>query len=98
MGFFSSFFSTSNKKNQMIELAIETLGGEGSVLGTAYKEISYADVLSYMQNSNCRPINSIKDAHNGWVDFEATVKGNKYVVTLSRTHDGYGSVLTSNKA
>lgn len=82
----------------MIEWAIETLGREGSIVGTAYKEISYDDVVSYMQNPNCRPINSIKDARNGWVDFEATVKGQRYVVTLSRTFDGHGSVLTSKKA
>ncbi|WP_296125485.1 hypothetical protein [Pseudomonas sp. Ga0074129] len=98
MGFFSSLFSAASKKHQMIEWAIETLGREGSIVGTAYKEISYNDVQSYMQKSTCRPINSIKDAQNGWIDFEAAVKGQKYVVTLSRTFDGHGSVLTSKKA
>lgn len=81
----------------MIEWVIETLGGEGSDIGTAYKEISYDDLSLYMRNPNCRIINSIKDGHNGWVDFEATVKGHKYIVTLCRTFDGHGSVLTSKK-
>ena len=97
MGIFSSLFSTQKKKDQMIEWAIETLGREGSPVGTAYKEISYNDVTSYMRGANCTLLNSIKDAQNGWVDFEATVKGQKYVVTLSRTFDGYGSVLPSSK-
>ncbi len=82
----------------MIEWAIETLGREGSPIGTAYKEISYGDVVSYMRGPNCTLLNSIKDAQNGWVDFEANVKGQKYVVTLSRTFEGHGSVLTSEKA
>lgn len=98
MGFFSSLFSSASKKHKMIEWAIETLGREGSIVGTAYKEISYDDVQSYMQKPTCRPIKSIKDAQNGWIDFEAAVKGQKYVVTLSRAFDGHGSVLTSKKA
>jgi hypothetical protein len=82
----------------MIEWAIETLGREGSALGTAFQEISYNDVASYMRGSNCTLIGSIKDPQNGWVDFEATISGQKYVVTLSRTFEGRGSVLTSEKA
>lgn len=98
MGFFSSLFSSKSKMDRMIEMAIEHLGREGGQIGTAFKEISYDDVASYMRGPNCTPINSIKDAHNGWIDFEATVNGRKYIVTLSRTFDGFGSVLKSKKA
>jgi len=82
----------------MIEWALEELGREGSVIGTAFTEISYADVSSYLRRPSCKLLNSIKDARNGWVDFEATVKGQKYLVTLSRTFEGHGSVLTCEKA
>ena len=95
MGFFRSLFTARKRKNQMIEWAIETLGREGSAMGTAYEEISYADVVKYMRGRNCNPLNSIKNPANGWIDFEAVVKGKKYVVTLRRTFDGGGSVLTS---
>ena len=91
-------FIKSTGKDQIIELAIEALGREGSAVGTAYKEISFADVAAYMRGQNCNVLDSIKDPANGWVDFEAIVKGQKYVVTLSRTVEGGGSVLTSAKA
>lgn len=97
MGFFSSILRKSNTKNKMIEWAIETLGQQGSVIGTAYKEISYDDVILYIKNNKCVMLNSIKNANNGWMDFEAKVNGNKYIVTLSRTQQGDGSVLTSEK-
>lgn len=98
MGIFGWFFPSQKRKDQMIEGSIEKLGREGSVVGTAFKEISYADVSSYMRRTNCKILNSIEDAQNGWVDFEATVRGRKYLVTLSRTFEGHGSVLTSQKA
>ena len=98
MGIFSSWFFKHQRKDEMIEWAIEMLGVEGSALGTAYKEISYSDVVSYMRRRHCTVLNSIKGAQNGWVDFEASIKGQKYVATLSRTFEGYGSVLTSEKA
>ena len=98
MGIFGWFFPSQKRKDQMIEWSIEELGREGSVFGTAFKEISYADVSSYMRRPNCKILNTIEDAQNGWVDFEATVRGRKYLVTLSRTFEGHGSVLTSQKA
>lgn len=98
MGVFGSLFSSRKRRDQMIEWAIETLGREGSAIGTAYEEISYNDVASYMRGSNCTLLNSIKDAQNSWVDFKASINGQKYVVTLSRTFDGRGSVLTSEMA
>lgn len=82
----------------MIDWAIETLGREGSVIGTAYKEISYGDVVSYIRSENCTLLNSIEDAQNGWLDFKVSIREQRYVVTLSRTFDGCGSVLTSEKA
>ena len=97
MGIFSSLFSSKSKMNRTIDMAIEYLAREG-MGGTAFEEISYDDVASYMRGPNCTPINSIKDAHNGWIDFEAIVNGRKYIVTLSRTFDGFGSVLTSYEA
>ena len=98
MGILSSLFSRKSKSDRMIKMAIEHLGREGGQIGTAFKEISYDDVASYMRDPSCTPLNSIKDAHNGWIDFEAIVSGRKYIVTLSRAFDGVGSVLTSNKA
>lgn len=98
MGIFSWLFPDQKRKGQMIEWAIEELGREGSIVGTAFTEISYADVTSYMQGPNCKVLHSIKDAGNGWVDFAAVVGGQKYLVTLSRTFEGRGSVLTSEKA
>lgn len=98
MGIFSWFLPSQKRRGEMIEWAIEELGREGSVVGTAFKRISYADVSSYMRRPNCKLLNSIKDARNGWVDFEATLRGRKYLVTLSRTFEGHGSVLTSEKA
>ena len=98
MGILSLLFSPKSMKVRLIEKAIEYLGREGGQLGTAVKEISYDDVVSYMRGPNCRPINSIKDPLNGWVDFEAIVNGRKYIVTVCRALDGFGSVLTAKQA
>lgn len=98
MGILSLLFSPKSMKVRLIEKAIEYLGREGGQLGTAVKEISYDDVVSYMRGPNCRPINSIKNPLNGWVDFEAIVNGRNYIVTVCRAHDGFGSVLTAKKA
>lgn len=92
MGFFSSLFSAASKKHQMIEWAIETLGREGSIVGTAYKEISYNDVQSYMQKSTCRPINSIKDAQNGWA--VAGAECNTVIELKQAQHDAFPPLLS----
>lgn len=95
MGLFSSLFGGSSRKNQMIDFAIKTLGEEGSIVGTAYKEISYDDVAAYIKTKNCEVLNTIKKDWGNWIEFSAEVDGKKYTVWLDKTFEGRGSVLTS---
>ena len=95
MGLFSSLFTSKNKKNQMIDCVIETLGKAGSIMGTAYDEISYDDVISYIKENNCQILNVIDKPRGKWIEFRAIVKGSTYTVTLNKTFEGSGSVLSS---
>ena len=97
MGFLKSLFSSGGMKNATIDRAIEHLGQEGSVIGTAFRELSYVDVINYIRSNDCRITTSIENPHNGWTEFENVLAGQRYQVTLSRTHDGVGAVLTSKK-
>lgn len=97
MGFLKSLFSFGGMNNAVIDRAIEHLGQEGSVIGTAYRELSYNDVINYIRSNNCRITTSIENPHNGWTEFERVLSGQRYQITLCRAHDGVGSVLTSKK-
>lgn len=97
MGLFKALFSGGGMKNATIDRVIQQLGQQGSIMGTAYREISYDDVRKYIDTNDCRVTTPISNPHNGWMEFERTVSGQRYQVTLSRTHDGPGSVLTSKK-
>lgn len=54
MGFLRSLFSSNGITNLNIDRAIEHLGQEGSIVGTAYREISYKDVAEYIKTNDCR--------------------------------------------
>lgn len=95
MGLFSSLFGGSSRKNQMIDFAIKALGEEGSIIGTAYKEISYDDVASYIKAKDCKILNVIKKDWGNWIEFSADVDGNRYTVWLDKKPEGNGSILTS---
>lgn len=97
MGFLKSLFSGGGAKNSTIDRVIQHLGQEGSIMGTAYRELSYDDITNYIKSNNCRVTTSIQNPHNGWTEFEHTISGQRYQITLSRTHEGPGSVLTSKK-
>lgn len=98
MGLLSSLFSSSSRKTQMIDWAIETLGREGSIMGTAYDEISYNDVISYIKTRNCQILKETVKPRGNWIEFTAAVKGRAYIVTLDKTFEGQGSVLASQPA
>lgn len=97
MGLLKDLFSGGGMKNGTIDRVIQRLGEEGSIMGTAYREISYDDVRKYIEINRCRITTSISNPHNGWMEFERVLSGQRYQVTLSRTHDRAGSVLTSKK-
>ena len=100
MGILKWLLTGNNVKNAMIDKAIEHLGQEGSLMGTAYREISYDDVVAYVASNDCRITSSTENPYhryNGWMEFERVLSGQRYAVTLSRTHEGGGSVLTAKK-
>jgi hypothetical protein len=86
------------RATQMIEWAIETLGKEPSVIGTAYDEISYSAVVSYVHERKCTIITRVAKPYGDWLEFQTNVRGRSYQVTLGMTHEGHGSVLTSHPA
>ncbi len=86
------------RTTQMIEWAIETLGREPSAMGTAYDEISYSAVVSYVHERKCPIITRVAKPYGDWLEFHANVRGRSYRVTLGMTHEGQGSVLTSQPA
>lgn len=92
-----NIFGFGGKKAKWIDLAIEKLGQEGSYMGTAFKEISYSDMLNYIKSRNCKITVNGTDYKPYWIEFIAEVGGKNYEVTLSKTNDGYGSVITSRK-
>lgn len=98
MSIFSSLFGGSGRKNKMINWALQKLGEEGSIVGTAFREISYDDVISYIKANNCKVLNVTKKPRGDWIEFLAYVDGVTYTVWLDKTFEGNGSVLTSRRA
>lgn len=82
----------------MINWALQKLGEEGSIVGTAFREISYDDVISYIKANNCKVLNVTKKPRGDWIEFLADVDGVTYTVWLDKTFEGNGSVLTSRRA
>lgn len=97
VGLFSSLFGGVSRKTQMIDWAIKKLGEESSIVGTAFKEISYDDVISYIKAKNCKVLNVTKKDRGDWIEFLADVDGETYTVWLDKTFEGNGSVLTSRR-
>jgi len=91
-------FFGGSKKTKMIEWAIETLGKEGSLIGTAYKEISYADAKSYALNGKCVVLPVPADFKKDYMEFTTSINNVKYEVRLQRTFEGNGSVLSARRA
>ncbi|TPM33545.1 hypothetical protein FJ955_02005 [Mesorhizobium sp. B2-2-2] len=87
----------TKQKNRIISAAIQHLGTEGSVIGTAYKEISYNDVVGYIKANGCDILSVTKKPRGPWVEFLAEVEGVSYTVWLDCAFDGQGSVLTSRR-
>lgn len=98
MSIFSALFGGSGRKNKMINWALQKLGEEGSIVGTAFREISYDDVISYIKANNCKVLNVTKKPRGDWIEFLADVDGVTYTVWLDKTFEGNGSVLTSRRA
>jgi len=82
----------------MIDWALHKLGEEGSIVGTAFKEIFYDDVISYIKANNCKVLNVTRKPRGDWIEFLADVDGVSYTVWLDKTFEGNGSVLTSRKS
>lgn len=81
----------------MIDWAIKTLGEDSSIVGTAYKELSYDDVAAYVKAKDCEILNVIKKDWGNWIEFSADVEGKNYIVWLDKTFEGRGAVLTSRR-
>lgn len=79
----------------VIDHIIQRLADEGSIVGMAVREISYHDVLEYMQDHECRIISKVNKGGHEWIEFEVWIDGNNFVVWLDKTFEGGGSVLTA---
>jgi hypothetical protein len=97
MGIIAKMFG-SGRKTELVERAIEHLAREGSIVGTAFKEISYRDVVDYIKLNNCRVISVRPKPRGDWIEFAANFRGTEYIVWLDKTFEGDGSVLTAKKA
>lgn len=97
MGVFSSLFGGASRKNRIIDAAIKKLAENGSLIGTAFKEIDYDDVIFYIENKRCSILNIIKKDRGDWIEFVADVQGEKYTVCLNKTFEGNGAVLTARR-
>ena len=95
MSFLKSLFSPKMQRATVIDHIIRRLADEGSIIGMAVREISYRDVLEYMQGRECRIINQVNKGDHYWIEFEVWIGGNNFVVCLGKTFEGDGSVLTA---
>lgn len=87
----SSIFKTAS-----IEMAIEGLAKSDVRVGTAFHEISYPDVMRYIEKRKCHVRRVEPRPQEGWVEFYALIENKIYVVRLDVAKDGIGSVLTSH--
>lgn len=87
----SSLFKTAS-----IEMAIEGLAKNDIRIGTAFREISHADVMRYIEKRKCYVRQIIPRPQGEWVEFYALIENKMHVVRLDAAKDGIGSVLTSH--
>lgn len=92
MGIFGNLFSSSN--SSIIDSAIDHMSKEPSTMGTAYREISYKDVVKYIDERGCRVQRTEDKGDHTWYDFVAIVNGKSHEVWLGKTPDGGGSIIT----
>ena len=93
MSFFRKLFSPPSKA-PIIDGAIVHLSKQPSIMGTAYKEISYSDVVEYIRERGCKIDSQVDKGNYTWYNFTATIAGKSHEVWLDKTSDGNGSVLT----
>lgn len=97
MGWLKNVFGRDGQNSEVISAAIKHLAKEGSIVGTAYKEISYQDVVDYVEKSGF-PITAVTNKPRGrWMEFTATIGSERFVVWLDCDFNGTGSVLTSRR-
>lgn len=87
----SSLFKTAS-----IELAIESLAKDDVRIGTAFREITHADVIKYIEKRKCHVRKTIPRPQGDWVEFYALIGNKIHVVRLDVAKDGIGSILTSH--
>lgn len=96
MGLLSSLFGNS-KKIAMTEFVINRVCDECSLMGAAYKEISYSDVVDYIKEKKLKIIRTVDKGGYLWIEFYYIKDGVSYSVMLDKTFEGNGSVLSSQK-
>lgn len=77
-------------------MAIEGLAKDDIRTGTAFREISHADVMRYIEKRKCHVRQVIPRPQGDWVEFYALIENKIHVVRLDVAKDGTGSVLTSH--
>jgi hypothetical protein len=87
----SSLFKTAS-----IEMAIERLAKDDVKIGTAFHEISHADVKQYIEKRKFHVRQFIPRKLGDWIEFYALIENKIYVVRLDVAKDGSGSILTSH--
>lgn len=92
MGFFSRL--KINTMNSFIDDIIIKMSSSPSLIGTSYKEISYKDVVNYIESRKCNILSSSNKGDHVWIEFVSDIKGNNYTVWLGKTFEGDGSVIT----
>ena len=75
-----------------IESVIKHLGKTGSVVGTAYRELSFADVDNYLTEAKWNLV-AAPSYDSDWCVYERELDNQRYEVSLTSTSDGIGSVL-----
>lgn len=94
MGILSGLFGGASRKNVLIDGVIRKMGEEPSFIGTAWREISYDEVITYINVRDCTIQRVVKKDRGDWISFFVDLDGVRYDVSLDKTHKGNGSVLT----
>ena len=94
LGILSGLFGATSRNNKLIDRAIRKMGEEPSFIGTAWSEISYDDVIAYIKTRGCTIQRVIKKDQGDWISFFVDLDNTRYDVSLDKTFEGNGSVIT----
>jgi hypothetical protein len=87
-----------SKETRMMMWAIQELGKQESIIGTAYKEITYNAAKTYAERKSNKIIVNGTDYKGDYIEFLTNISHVDYIVSLTESPDGRGSILTVRKA